>query len=101
MVAKPATLALDELRSLPRHEVTSTLECSGNNGLPFATSTIGNARWAGASLAETLRAAQIKRGAFEVVFYGVEQGEGRCTRIRRSNSSSPAISRAACRSTMR
>lgn len=40
MVAKPATLALDELKSLPRHEVTSTLECSGNNGLPFATSTI-------------------------------------------------------------
>ncbi len=33
----------------------------GNNGLPFATSTIGNARWAGASLAETLRTAQIKR----------------------------------------
>jgi DMSO/TMAO reductase YedYZ molybdopterin-dependent catalytic subunit len=75
MVAKPATLALDELKSLPRHEVTSTLECSGNNGLPFATSTIGNARWAGASLAETLRTAQIKRGAVEVVLYGVEQGE--------------------------
>ncbi len=75
LVDKPVTFTLDELKSRPRHEVISTIECSGNNGLPFATSTIGNARWAGASLAETLRAAQIKKAAVEVVFYGTDQGE--------------------------
>ncbi len=51
MVGKPVRLTLDELKALPAQEVISTIECSGNNGLPFATSTIGNARWAGASLA--------------------------------------------------
>jgi DMSO/TMAO reductase YedYZ molybdopterin-dependent catalytic subunit len=61
--------------AMPRQEVTSTIECSGNNGLPFLSSLVGNAQWAGASLAEMLRAAQIKSGAIEVVFYGVDQGE--------------------------
>jgi DMSO/TMAO reductase YedYZ molybdopterin-dependent catalytic subunit len=75
MVAKPMTLTLSNLKSLPRQEVISTIECSGNNGLPFLSSLVGNARWAGASLAETLRMAQIKSGAIEVVFYGVDQGE--------------------------
>lgn len=75
MVAKPSTLTLTDLKALPRQEVTSTLECSGNNGLPFAVSTIGNARWAGASLARILQTAQIKHGAIEVVFYGSDQGE--------------------------
>jgi DMSO/TMAO reductase YedYZ molybdopterin-dependent catalytic subunit len=75
MVNKPMTLALTNLKALPRLEVTSTLECSGNNGLPFAVSTIGNAQWAGASLANLLHAAQIQTGAIEVVFYGTDQGE--------------------------
>jgi Oxidoreductase molybdopterin binding domain len=59
----------------PRQEITSTIECSGNNGLPFLSSLVGNAQWAGASLPEMLRTAQIKSGALEVVFYGVDQGE--------------------------
>jgi DMSO/TMAO reductase YedYZ molybdopterin-dependent catalytic subunit len=75
MVAKPLTFTLNDLKSLPRQEVTSALECSGSNGFPFNPSLIGNARWAGASLAETLRTAQIRSGALEVVFYGVDQGE--------------------------
>ena len=75
MVTKPMTLTLANLKALPRQEVTSTLECSGNNGLPFAVSTIGNARWAGASLANLLHTAQVKTGAIEVVFYGTDQGE--------------------------
>ena len=74
MIAKPLAFTLKELKSLPRREVTSTIECSGSNGLPFAPSAIGNARWAGASLADTLRMAQVKSGALEVVFYGVDQG---------------------------
>jgi DMSO/TMAO reductase YedYZ molybdopterin-dependent catalytic subunit len=63
------------LKAMPKHDVTFTLECSGDNGLPFVQSAIGNARWAGASLSEVLKAAQIAQGAIEVVFYGTDQGE--------------------------
>lgn len=47
----------------------------GNHGLPFFTSAIGNAQWAGTSLADILGPAQIKPGALEVVFFGADQGE--------------------------
>ena len=43
--------------------------------MPFFTSAVGNAQWAGASLADILKAAQIKSGALEVVFFGADQGE--------------------------
>jgi len=75
LVAKPLTLTLKELKTLPRKEVTSMIECSGNNGLPFLTSAIGNAKWAGASLAQILKSAQIKSAGIEVVFFGADQGE--------------------------
>src|SRR5690242_13587326 len=74
LVENPRTLSLGELKALPPHEVTFTLECSGDNGFPFNPSLIGNARWTGASLAEVLQAARIKHGAVEVVFYGTDQG---------------------------
>jgi DMSO/TMAO reductase YedYZ molybdopterin-dependent catalytic subunit len=74
-ISKPMSLTLDQLKALPRHEVTYTLECSGDNGLPFFQSAVGNARWAGASLADTLKAAQVNSNALEVVFYGSDQGE--------------------------
>ena len=74
-VGNPTAITLDQLKALPRREVIFTLECSGDNGLPFLPSAIGNAQWAGASLADTLKAAQIKDAALEVVFYGTDQGE--------------------------
>jgi DMSO/TMAO reductase YedYZ molybdopterin-dependent catalytic subunit len=74
-VARPTTLTLDQLKALPRKSITSTIECSGSNGLPFAQSMIGNAAWAGASLADTLQAAGIEDDGIEVVFYGIDKGE--------------------------
>jgi DMSO/TMAO reductase YedYZ molybdopterin-dependent catalytic subunit len=74
-VNNPAALTLDRLKGLPRDEVTFTLECSGNNGLPFFQSGVGNARWGGTSLAQVLKAAGIKDDALEVVFFGADQGE--------------------------
>jgi DMSO/TMAO reductase YedYZ molybdopterin-dependent catalytic subunit len=71
----PLNLTLSDLKSRPRQDVTFTLECSGNNGLPFFTSAVGNAQWAGVSLADILKAAQIKSGAKEVVFFGADKGE--------------------------
>ena len=75
LVAKSTTLTLDQLKARSRKEITSTIECSGSNGLPFAQSMIGNATWTGASLSETLQAAGIKDGGIEVVFYGIDKGE--------------------------
>ena len=74
-VGAPTHLTLSDLKSRPRQDVTCTVECSGNNGLPFLTSAIGNARWGGTSLADILKAAQIKDGAQEVVFFGTDEGE--------------------------
>jgi len=76
LVDCPMSLTLDDLRARPRREVDFTLECSGNNGtgLLFATGSIGNARWAGTPLASLLREAGLRRGAIEVVFYGVDRG---------------------------
>jgi len=74
-VSHPTTLTVDRLRAMPRQEVTFTLECSGSNGLPFFESGVGNARWAGASLAEILKTAQVRDDALEVVFFGADQGE--------------------------
>jgi DMSO/TMAO reductase YedYZ molybdopterin-dependent catalytic subunit len=74
-VATPLDFTLDELRARPRQSVVFTLECSGDNGLPFFTSAVGNAQWVGTSLADILKAAQIKDGALEVVFFGADKGE--------------------------
>jgi DMSO/TMAO reductase YedYZ molybdopterin-dependent catalytic subunit len=74
-VGAPLRLTLADLKARPRQEVTFTLECSGNNGFPFFTSAVGNARWAGASLADILKTAGIGSGAAEVVFFGADKGE--------------------------
>src|SRR4051794_10482822 len=66
------TLTLDDVKARPRQEVTFTLECSGNHGLPFLTGAIGNATWAGTPLAPLLRAAGPR--AAEVVFWGADTG---------------------------
>ena len=75
LVDRPVSLTLDQLKALPRQEVAFTIECSGSNGLPFLTSAVGNARWAGASLASVLRSAGVRTGALEAVFFGADKGE--------------------------
>jgi DMSO/TMAO reductase YedYZ molybdopterin-dependent catalytic subunit len=74
-ITKPLSFTLDDLKARPRQDVTFTLECSGNNGLPFFKSAVGNAQWTGTSLADILKAVQIKSGALEVVFFGADEGE--------------------------
>lgn len=74
-VDNPITLTLDQLKAMPRREVTFTLECSGDNGLPFFQSAVGNARWAGTSLAQLLQTANLKKDAVEIVFFGADQGK--------------------------
>jgi DMSO/TMAO reductase YedYZ molybdopterin-dependent catalytic subunit len=75
LVARPQTWTLDELKHRPRREVTFTLECSGNTGLPFFIGGVGNARWAGTPLAPLLERTGIRDEGTEVVFYGADAGE--------------------------
>lgn len=75
LVKKPTALTLADIRSRPRQEVTFTVECSGNTGLPFFNGGIGNARWAGTPLAPILEEAEVLDSGIEVVFWGVDEGE--------------------------
>jgi DMSO/TMAO reductase YedYZ molybdopterin-dependent catalytic subunit len=75
MVANQLSLTLDDLKARPRQELTFTLECAGNHGLPFFDGGIGNARWAGTPLAALLAEAEVLEDGIEVVFFGTDQGE--------------------------
>jgi DMSO/TMAO reductase YedYZ molybdopterin-dependent catalytic subunit len=75
LVAREQMLTLADLKARTRREVDFTLECSGNNGFPFFIGGIGNARWAGTSLAPLLRRAGVLDEGIEVVFWGEDAGE--------------------------
>jgi DMSO/TMAO reductase YedYZ molybdopterin-dependent catalytic subunit len=75
LVENPLSLTLDDLKSRPRQELTYTIECSGNTGLPFFDGGIGNARWAGTPLALLLEEAEVLKEGIEVVFFGADKGE--------------------------
>ncbi len=75
LVKKPMELTLADIKARQRQEVTFTMECSGNHGLPFFNGGIGNARWAGTPLAALLEEAKIKDNGIEVVFWGADVGD--------------------------
>ncbi|MBZ9944731.1 molybdopterin-dependent oxidoreductase [Mesorhizobium sp. BR1-1-13] len=75
IVKKPMALTLADIKQRPKQEVTFTVECSGNHGLPFFHGGIGNARWAGTPLAAVLEEAGIAGGGIEVVFWGSDVGD--------------------------
>lgn len=75
LVENPMTLTLADLKDRAREEVTFTMECAGNSGLPFLTGAIGNATWAGTMLAPLLEEAGVLEEGVEVVFWGADAGE--------------------------
>ncbi len=75
LVARPLSLTLADLKARERTEVTFTLECSGNTGLPFFDGGIGNAVWAGTPLAPILEEAGLSGDAREIVSWGADSGE--------------------------
>jgi DMSO/TMAO reductase YedYZ molybdopterin-dependent catalytic subunit len=75
LVKQSMSLTLDQLRARPRQEVTFTIECSGNTGLPFFWGGIGNATWAGTPLAPLLQEAGVLDQGREVVFYAHDVGK--------------------------
>lgn len=74
-VKKPTALTLADIKARTRQEVTFTVECSGNTGLPFFNGGIGNARWAGTPLAPILMEVGVLDSGIEVVFWGTDKGE--------------------------
>jgi DMSO/TMAO reductase YedYZ molybdopterin-dependent catalytic subunit len=75
LIKQPMSLTLEELRARPHQEVTFTIECSGNHGLPFTGGLVGNATWAGAPLAPLLEEAGILDAGKEIVFYAHDIGK--------------------------
>jgi DMSO/TMAO reductase YedYZ molybdopterin-dependent catalytic subunit len=73
LVNKPLELSLEELKRRPRTELIAGFECSGNNPARLNT-LVGNARWAGTSVAALLKDAGPKSTAREVVFFGADHG---------------------------
>jgi len=73
LVNQPLELSLEQLKRRPRTELIAGFECSGNNPARFNT-LVGNARWAGTSLAALLKTAGLKPTAREVVFFGADHG---------------------------
>src|SRR3954454_5784350 len=75
-VANPTTLTLDDLRAMPAHDHTVTLECAGNGrlemrplptGEPWGDLAVSTARWTGALLCEVLAKVEPAADAVEVV----------------------------------
>ncbi|MCI0779845.1 MAG: sulfite oxidase [Chloroflexi bacterium] len=89
-VERPLTLSYQDILKLPRKRFQVTFECCGNSPVPdyWARSTrtssvmeqikghgiMGNAEWAGISLADLLTSAGIKPSAVEVMFEGADHG---------------------------
>lgn len=87
-VATPLDFGMDELRArFPRRTVTAVMQCAGNrradmqqvhpvSGDPWAPGAIGNAEWAGAALADVLRAAGAEAGeALHIAFSSLDECE--------------------------
>lgn len=75
LVERPRSYTLADLKRRSRADVVFTVECGGNNGLPWLVSAIGNAKWGGTPLAPILAESGIRPGGVEVVFFGHDEGE--------------------------
>jgi sulfite dehydrogenase len=82
-VDMPLELSMDDLRRIGDDEVVAVNQCSGNSRGLFAprvaggqwhNGAMGNARWAGVSLAALLRRAGVRREAVQVTFDGLDEG---------------------------
>ncbi|HLJ14436.1 MAG TPA: molybdopterin-dependent oxidoreductase [Bryobacteraceae bacterium] len=92
-VHSPLTLAMDDLKRLPRVELVGVLECAGNGrshyqphvpGTQWSFGSVGNGRWAGARLADVLRRAGLKDSARQILFDGVDVPVGKMPDFQRT-----------------
>jgi DMSO/TMAO reductase YedYZ molybdopterin-dependent catalytic subunit len=72
-VARPRELSLADLRALPVEERVCVMECAGNgNHLMGSAGLLGQARWAGPSLATVLAACDGPGDATHFAFHGLD-----------------------------
>ena len=83
-VASPLELSMEELRSLPRHTITATMECAGNSrsflepkvkGVAWDLGAVGNGEWSGVLLRDVLERAGLSDEARVVILEGADKGE--------------------------
>jgi DMSO/TMAO reductase YedYZ molybdopterin-dependent catalytic subunit len=80
-VKRSLTFAAEDLRRLPRHRLTATLECAGNGraymnppvpGEPWRLGAVSTAAWEGVPLSAVLGQAGVATDSVEVVFSGAD-----------------------------
>ena len=105
-VGAPMTLTLDDLRAMPAHDHTVTLECAGNGrldmrplptGEPWGDFAVSTARWTGALLHEVLAKVEPAATGVEVLATAPTTApttsRPSCRRPTRTTSASPVPSR--------
>lgn len=82
-VAEPLSLSIAELRGLPQHHVTMTMECAGASrltmqplprGLPFGHGAVATASWSGVPLGLLLDRAGLRDDVLEILISGADRG---------------------------
>jgi sulfane dehydrogenase subunit SoxC len=83
LVERALTLSLEELRTLPAHEVAVTMECAGNGrarmdphvvSQPWLHEAVATAVWRGIPVAAVLDQAVVSESATDVLFTGLDRG---------------------------
>ena len=82
-VGTPLTLTLEDLRAMPAHDHTVTLECAGNGrlemrplptGEPWGDFAVSTARWTGALLSDVLAQVAPAADGVELLAEGTDHG---------------------------
>jgi DMSO/TMAO reductase YedYZ molybdopterin-dependent catalytic subunit len=82
-VATELSLSLEDLRTMPSHEVVATMECAGNGrarlephvvSQPWLLEAVGTGRWRGVRVRDVLERAGVGGDAVEVLFTGLDRG---------------------------
>lgn len=93
LVNQPLTLTLDDLKKLPRVELTGVLECAGNGrsfyeprmaGTQWAFGSVGNARWAGVRMRDVLKKAGVQDAGKQVLLDGADVPIGKMQDFQRT-----------------
>jgi sulfite oxidase len=84
-VNSPVTLSLDEIKKLPGHTQTVTLECAGNGraffqpalaGIQWEKGAVSTARFTGARMADVLKKAGVKTAGINVEMHAADRPLG-------------------------
>jgi DMSO/TMAO reductase YedYZ molybdopterin-dependent catalytic subunit len=82
-VARPASVALEEIKAMPARTLRVTLECAGNGraamtprypSMPWNCEAVGTAEWTGTPLKHLLDRAGLREDAVEIAFIGADRG---------------------------